>query len=68
MSSLMMALVHRNMEHLTKHHNEVIILMHLLVFCEGIRPIKIVCSIIKQIFPVADMFRMPSHIELSEVY
>jgi hypothetical protein len=35
MSSLMMVLVRRNMkERLTKHHNKVVILMHLLVFYE----------------------------------
>jgi hypothetical protein len=33
MSSLMMALVRQNMyERLTKHHNKVVILMHLLIF------------------------------------
>jgi hypothetical protein len=36
MSSLMMALVRRNMEHLTGHHNKVVILMHLLVFYKDI--------------------------------
>jgi hypothetical protein len=37
MSSLMMALARRNMqERLTKHHNKVIILMHLLVFYEDV--------------------------------
>jgi hypothetical protein len=37
MSSLMMALVRRNMyERLTKHHNKVVILVHLLVFYKDI--------------------------------
>jgi hypothetical protein len=37
MSSLMMALVRRSMqERLTGHHNEVVILMHLLVFNKDI--------------------------------
>jgi hypothetical protein len=49
MSSLMMALVRRNMqERLTRHHNKVIILMHLLVFYERI----IVFSIKQQLFRV----------------
>jgi hypothetical protein len=45
MNSLMMALVRRNMyERLTKHHNKVIILMHLLVFCADMT--KYLCIVI----------------------